>query len=205
MHRYEYPSAENQMLILDLEHRDKLIDYDIEKVNDYEFKGFRRSKAWAEDQHVYFYIKFSHPTKIPTFFHRTPDRRSRMAGLEFDNPNNEPVYVSIGISAVDTEGARKNLETEIGSKTFEQLKFEGEAVWEQQLEKIVIESPNEAYKTNFYTALYHTMIAPNLYQDVDGRYRGMDLEIHQNTNFDYYTVFSLWDTYRAAHPLIHYH
>ena len=201
MHRYEYPSSENQMLIVDLEHRDKLLDFDIKKVNDFEYKGFRRSKAWAEDQHVYFYLKFSHPTKIPTFFHRTPDRRSRMAGLEFDNPNNEPVYVSVGISAVDIEGARKNLETEIGSKTFEQLKIEAGEKWEKQLEKIVVESPNETYKTNFYTALYHTMIAPNLYQDVDGRYRGMDLKVHENTNFDYYTVFSLWDTYRAAHPL----
>lgn len=78
MHRYEYPSSENQMLILDLEHRDQLIDYEIKKVNDYEFKGFRRSKAWAEDQHVYFYIKFSHPTKTPTFF-----TERRTDGLEW--------------------------------------------------------------------------------------------------------------------------
>ena len=201
MHRYEFPSAEKQFLIVDLEHRDKLLDYGIRKVNDYEFQGFRFSEAWASDQKIFFYIKFSHPTKIPTFFHRTPDRRSRMAGLEFDNPNNEPVYVSIGISSVDIEGAKKNLETEIGSKTFEQLKTEANNAWEEQLEKILIESPDPDVKTNFYTALYHTMIAPNLYQDVDGRYRGMDLEIHQTTDFDYYTVFSLWDTYRAVHPL----
>ncbi len=201
MHKYNYPSAENQMLIIDLEHRDQLLDCNIRKVNDYEFKGFRRSKAWAEDQHVYFYLKFSHPTKIPTFFHRTPDRRSRMAGLEFDNPNNEPVYVSIGISAVDTEGARKNLEAEIGTKNFDQLKMETNSIWEAQLEKVVVESENEDHKTNFYTALYHSVIAPNIYQDVDGRYRGMDLAVHQNSTFDYYTVFSLWDTYRAAHPL----
>ena len=90
---------------------------------------------------------------------------------------------------------------EIGINSFEQLKLEAYIIWEKQLEKIIIESPNEDYKSIFYTALYHTMLAPNLYQDVDGRYRGMDLEIHQTTKFDYYTVFSLWDTYRAAHPL----
>ena len=201
MHKYIFPSAENQILIVDLEHRDQLLDYQIRKVNDYEFRGFRRSKAWAEDQHVYFHIKFSHPTKIPTFFHRTPDRRSRMLGVEFDNPQNEPIIVSVGISAVDEKGALLNLESEIGDKSFEAIRSEATNSWENQLEKIVIESTNEDYKTNFYSSLYHTMIAPNLYQDVDGRYRGMDLKVHQNSGFDYYTVFSLWDTYRAAHPL----
>jgi len=201
MHKYIYPSSENQHLILDLEHRDKLLDFKITRVNDYEYKGFRHSEAWAKDQRLYYYIKFSHPTKNPIAFHRTPDRRSRKYGFEFDNPNNEPVYVSIGISAVDEEGAKNNLEAEIGDKSFETIKSEVQQSWEKQLEKIIIESPNNDYKTNFYTALYHTMLAPNLYQDVDGRYRGMDLEVHQTNEFDYYTVFSLWDTYRAAHPL----
>ena len=201
MHKYTYPSSENQKLILDLEHRDQFLDMKVVEVSKYEVKGYRFSKAWAEDQRLYFHIKFSHAIDIPTHFHRDPDRRTRMAGYQFINPLNEPVYVSIGISAVDEEGARKNLEAEIGKKSFEQLKTEADAVWEKQLEKVVIESPNEDYKTIFYSSLYHTMIAPNLYQDVDGRYRGMDLEIHQTTDFDYYTVFSLWDTYRAAHPL----
>ncbi len=201
MHKYTYPSAENQIVIIDLEHRDKLLDYGITKVNDYELKGFRHSDAWAKDQRIFFHIRFSHPTAQPTFFHRTPDRRSRMAGLEFINPNNEPVYVAVGISAVDAEGALKNLEAEVGDKDFETLKNEAETVWEEQLEKIVIETSDQDDMTNFYTAMYHTMLAPNLYHDVDGRYRGMDLEIHQTQDFDYYTVFSLWDTYRATHPL----
>ncbi len=201
MHRYEFPSAEKQFLIIDLEHRDQLLDYELRRINEYEYAGFRFSKAWAEDQRVYFYIRFSHPTKTPTFFHRTPDRRSRMAGLEFDNPNNEPVYASVGISAVDLEGARNNMLTEIGSRSFEEVQTDARAAWEKQLEKIVIETSSEEKKRSFYTSLYHTMLAPNLYQDVDGRYRGMDLEIHETSDFDYYTVFSLWDTYRAAHPL----
>ncbi len=92
------------------------------------------------------------------------------------------------------------MNAEIGNKDFETVKKEAQEYWEKQLEKIVIESNDLDHKTNFYSALYHTMIAPNRYQDVDGRYRGMDLEIH-HADFDYYSVFSLWDTYRAAHPL----
>ncbi|MAT90074.1 MAG: glycosyl hydrolase family 92 [Flavobacteriaceae bacterium] len=201
MHRYRYPSSEAQFLLLDLEHRDKLLDYDIEKLSNYEFQGYRHSEAWATDQRLYFYLKFSHPTKQPTYFHRGTDRRNRMLGVAFDNPNNDPVYVTVGISAVDAAGAKRNAETEIGNKSFETIQKEADSIWERQLEKIIVESPSEAYKTNFYSALYHTMLAPNLYQDVDGRYRGMDLEIHESTDFNYYTVFSLWDTYRATHPL----
>ena len=93
------------------------------------------------------------------------------------------------------------MEAEVLNKDFETVKQEAQQAWESQLEKIVIEGNDLDKKTNFYSALYHTMIAPNIYQDVDGRYRGMDLEIHQTKDFDYYTVFSLWDTYRAAHPL----
>jgi predicted alpha-1,2-mannosidase len=201
MHRYTYPSEENQFLILDLEHRDQFLDMKSNVISKYEVQGYRFSKAWAEDQRVYFYMKFSHPIDIPTHFHRDPDRRTRMSGFQFINPNNEPVYVSIGISAVSEEGARKNLESEIGDRSFDEVRSAAEESWEQHLEKIVIESDNEDHKSIFYTSLYHTMLAPNLYQDVDGQYRGMDMEIHQTHDFDYYTVFSLWDTYRATHPL----
>ena len=202
MHKYSFPSSENQVVILDLLHRDKVLDAKIEKISDTEIQGYRHSEAWAQDQRLYFSIKTSHPFNDML---QSPPIQGMAGGrkiaLEFKNPNNDPIYISIGISAVDEIGAKKNRETEIGSKTFEQLKTEANDVWEKQLEKIVVESTDIDTKTNFYSALYHTMIAPNLYQDVDGRYRGMDLEIHQTTDFDYYTVFSLWDTYRAAHPL----
>ncbi|NCT19127.1 MAG: glycosyl hydrolase family 92 [Flavobacteriaceae bacterium CG2_30_34_30] len=206
MHRYQFPSNENQFLILDLEHRDHLLDHKIQKVNDFSISGYRHSKAWAEDQRLFYFMQFSHPIKNITYaFENTQSSKKnkfkgRKAAIEFDNPNNEPLLVKIGISAVDENGAKNNLLTEIGDKSFKSLQAEAEAIWEQQLKKIVIESEKTDYKTIFYTAMYHAMIAPNLYTDVDGRYRGMDLEIH-NTNFDYYTVFSLWDTYRAAHPL----
>ena len=200
MHKYVYPTADNQYLILDLEHRDKLLSGSIEKVNDYELRGHRFSEAWAKDQRLFFHIKYTHPLLGDIGLSEALSY-GRKAALQFDNPNNEPVYIAIGISAVDAEGAQKNLETEIGEKSFETLREEATKIWEKQLEKIIVESPSKDDKTNFYSALYHTMIAPNLYSDVDGRYRGMDLEIHTAEDFDYYTVFSLWDTYRAAHPL----
>jgi len=204
VHTYAFAKADSlkNYLILDLDHRDEVISTKIDTLSNTELTGHRHSKAWATDQRLFYYIKTSHPF---TYF-KQPTRSiasgiSRKAALKFENPKNEPITVKIGISPVDEAGAKRNLETEIGSKSFEQVKAEAQAVWESQLEKIVIESTNADYKTNFYTALYHTMLAPNMYQDVDGRYRGMDLEIHQADDFEYYTVFSLWDTYRAAHPL----
>ena len=202
MHKYQFPDSENQVVILDLIHRDKVLDAKINRISDRELSGYRFSEAWATDQRLYFSIKTSHP--FNDMLQSPPKKGMKGAqkiALTFENPNNEPVYIKIGISAVDEEGAKNNLESEIGNKTFDQIKKEAQDVWEQQLEKIVIESDNIDYKTNFYTSMYHTMIAPNLYQDVDGRYRGMDLEIHETKDFEYYTVFSLWDTYRAAHPL----
>ncbi|TXE18056.1 glycoside hydrolase family 92 protein [Psychroserpens burtonensis] len=207
IHKYQFPSEQNQFLILDLEHRDQVLEYKIQKVNDSTISGFRHSKAWATDQRLFYTIQFSLPIKNITYEENgTPISKnykyqSKKAAIEFDNPNNNPVYIKIGISAVDDAGAAKNLQEEIGNKSFDQIKKEAQNVWETQLNKIVVESPNDDYKTNFYTALYHTMLAPNLYQDVDGRYRGMDLEITETKDFEYYTVFSLWDTYRAAHPL----
>ncbi len=196
IHQYQYPSSENQVLILDMHHRDEVLDAKIQMVSETEISGYRHSKAWATDQRLFYHIQFSHALKG----NPVKDDMHRMA-FQFDNPNNEPVFVKVGISAVDETGAKKNLEKEIGNKTFDEIKKEAQSTWETQLEKIVVESNDNDYKTNFYTAMYHAMIAPNLYQDVDGRYRGMDLEIHQTKDFDYYTVFSLWDTYRATHPL----
>lgn len=198
IHKYQFPSSGNQYLILDLEHRDMLLDHKLEWIDKDRFQGYRFSKAWAADQRLYFSATFSKPISDVVY---NSEKNPTKAAIKFENPNNDPVYVNIGISAVDEEGAKNNIETEIGDKTFDQVKTDAQNTWEKQLEKIVVESSNSDYKTNFYTALYHTMIAPNLYQDADGRYRGMDMKIHQTKNFDYYTVFSLWDTYRAAHPL----
>ena len=202
IHKYQFSSAENQYVILDLVHRDKVLDAKIEKISETEIVGYRYSEAWAKDQRLFFAIKTSHP--FNDMLQSPPDFEipgARRTSLSFINPNNEPVIIKVGISAVDIDGARKNLEAEVLNKDFETVKSEAQNTWEIQLEKIVIESDDIDKKTNFYSALYHTMLAPQLYQDVDGRYRGMDLKIHETKDFDYYSVFSLWDTYRAAHPL----
>ena len=208
IHKYQFPSAENQYVVLDLAHRDKLLDYKINQLNDTEINGLRHSSAWAKDQRLFYHIKFSHPIKEIVYddsegvaVSKNYKFESKKAIIQFENPNNEPILIKTGISAVDEAGAYKNLKAEVLNKDFETVKQEAQQAWESQLEKIVIESDDLDKKTNFYSALYHTMIAPNIYQDVDGRYRGMDLEIHETKDFDYYTVFSLWDTYRAAHPL----
>ncbi|RAJ18194.1 GH92 family glycosyl hydrolase [Olleya aquimaris] len=202
IHKYVYPSSDNQFAIVDLVHRDKVLDAKFEKISDTEIVGYRFSDAWAKDQRLFFVIKTSHTFKDVL---QSPPKKglkgAKKIALQFQNPNNEPVYIKIGISAVDIEGARKNLKEEIGEQSFDAVKKSAQDLWEKQLEKIVVESDNEDYKTNFYTSMYHVALAPNLYQDVDGRYRGMDMEIHQTKDFDYYTVFSLWDTYRATHPL----
>ncbi len=206
VHKYQFPSSENQIVILDLEHRDELLSHSInvDILSNNAISGYRNSKAWAENQKLYYYIKFSHPFNVDmkesTFRIGYNNERTK-AFVRLRNPNNEPVTIKIGISPVDAEGAKKNLEAEIGAKSFEEIKAIAQDAWESQLEKIVIESKNKDYKSIFYTSLYHTMLAPNIYQDVDGRYRGMDLKIHETQDFEYYTVFSLWDTYRAAHPL----
>tara|TARA_R110001599_G_scaffold234685_2_gene433842 strand:- start:5209 stop:8133 length:2925 start_codon:yes stop_codon:yes gene_type:complete len=201
IHKYQFAEGSKQIIILDLEHRDEVLDSKLTINSKTEISGYRFSKAWATDQRLFFDMLFSKPFTNVTFLEDKKEGKKVKAAFEFDNTTGNEINVTIGISPVDEEGAIHNWQLEIGNKTFEKIKKETQDIWEQQLEKIVIESEDFDYKTNFYTALYHTMIAPNLYQDVDGRYRGMDMKIHETKEFNYYTVFSLWDTYRAAHPL----
>lgn len=201
IHKYQFPKDSKQVVIIDLEHRDEVLDSKINVYSSTEIGGHRHSKAWATSQYLFFNLHFSRPFKNMTFLNDKGEGKNVKAAFEFDNTQGNELEIKIGISPVDEEGARKNYRTEIENKSFDEIKKEAQDIWETQLEKIVVESDNKDYLTNFYTSMYHTMIAPNLYQDVDGRYRGMDLKVHQNTNFEYYTVFSLWDTYRATHPL----
>lgn len=201
IHKYNFPKDSKQIVIIDLEHRDEVLDSKINVYSNTEIGGHRHSKAWATNQYLFFNLHFSRPFTNMTFLNDKGEGKNVKAAFEFDNSESSTLEIKIGISPVDEEGARKNYRAEIENKSFDQIKTEAQESWETQLEKIIVESNNKDYLTNFYTSLYHTMIAPNLYQDVDGRYRGMDLKVHQNTNFEYYTVFSLWDTYRATHPL----
>jgi len=204
-HKYTFPKNDKGNILIDLEHRDKVINSGITKVSDTEIEGFRLSKAWAEEQHVYFVIQFSQPFQKMEV--ETEGKAEVVAGenikanLEFDLKNNKEILVRVGISSVSIEGARKNLEKEINHWDFEKTKKTTQEKWTKALSKIDIEGGTDDQKTVFYTALYHTMIAPNLFMDVDGKYRGTDLKIHQAKDYTHYTIFSLWDTYRATHPL----
>jgi predicted alpha-1,2-mannosidase len=201
IHKYQFPKNSKQIIILDLAHRDEVLNSKVHIIDNQSIEGFRHSKAWATNQQLFYAIHFSKPFLKVTYLKENSEGKSVKAAFEFDINSGNTIDVKIGISAVDVEGAKMNLKKEIGHKTFEEVKNEAQQIWENQLNKIVIEDENDNQKINFYTSLYHTMIAPNLYQDIDGRYRGIDLEIHKKTDFEYYTVFSLWDTYRAAHPL----
>jgi predicted alpha-1,2-mannosidase len=209
-HQYHFPQSTHSYVVLDLVHRDPVLDASIQFISDRVISGHRRSKAWAEDQVIYFYLEFSQPFKECGTYSEGkwrgggfreiehPDLRSYFA---FDTDGEIPLLIKIGISAVDIEGARKNLYSEIPDWGFEKTKMEVQSAWEKALNKIQISDNRDSLKTIFYTALYHTMIHPNIFVDVDGRYRGMDKKIHQAQNHTPYTVFSLWDTYRALHPL----
>jgi predicted alpha-1,2-mannosidase len=214
-HRYTFENVENAHVIIDLEHRDKLLDANLEFVNDSTVQGFRRSKSWAEDQHVFFYAVFNKKfdaSLVVEEYNISPDTTMKLAtrgALKFDLNEGEELLVKVGISAVDLEGAKKNLEAEISGWDFDRVRTESNQAWNKELAKIDVEGAEDD-KVIFYSALYHTMIAPNLFSDVDGRYRKMLRKdsVQQKTRIgqlpegeNQYTVFSLWDTYRAAHPL----
>lgn len=209
MHHYTFNKPGLNNVILDLVHRDEVLESSLKIENDHTISGLRRSKAWASNQYVYFVIEFSRPFIKKGIWENdtavlTPktftEGKSIKAYFTFDTKTNKDLYIKIGISAVDAEGARKNLESEIPGWDFNNVKKAGEQKWNENLSSILVKG-DEAKKTIFYTSLYHTAIVPNVYMDADHRYRGMDNEIHVAEGFTYYSVFSLWDTYRAAHPL----
>jgi predicted alpha-1,2-mannosidase len=209
LHRYSFPATDEANIILDLTHRDEVLDSGLQITGATTISGWRRSKAWAKDQIVYFAIELSHPMTsfgiaiddklVPNL--REARGRNIKAYFRFDTRRAPQVLVRVGISAVDTNGAWLNLAAELNNKSFETVKAEAAAEWNKELGKITVSGGSRAQLTSFYTALYHAMLAPNLFMDVDGRYRGRDLEIHKAEDFTNYTVFSLWDTFRAAHPL----
>ena len=201
IHQYTFKKGAKQILILDLEHRDKVLDSKIDAVSETEIQGYRHSKAWAEDQRLFYNIEFSKPYTKVTYLNNVTKGEKVKAAFEFNTNDSDLLEVRIGISAVNEAGAKENRVKEIGGKTFNEVKEIANNTWEKQLNKITVSTQDKNKKTIFYTSLYHTMLAPNIYQDINGNYRGMDLNIHQNKSHTNYTVFSLWDTYRATHPL----
>ena len=198
MHRHALPSGAPAHVVLDLEHRDRLLESSIEVVNDQEVVGVRRSSSWARDQVVYFVIRFSQP------FERAPVAGSdpqRKAAFSFGSAGGE-LLVKVAISAVSVDGARRNLDAELPGWDFDAVRHAADAAWERELSKIRVSGGTQDQMVTFYTAMYHAMLAPNVYMDVDGQYRGRDFKVRRAEGFTYYTVFSLWDTFRALHPLL---
>jgi predicted alpha-1,2-mannosidase len=223
-HQYDFHDADTAHVLLDLV--SNIYDYDEKNVwtflrveNDTLVTGYRQTKGWARTRLVYFAIAFSEPIANyghekydkPNYngFYRRFDEKTNfpeMAGedirawFDFDLDGKQ-LGVKVALSSVSTAGATLNLQTELPHWKFEETKAQAADHWNRELNKIQVEMVKEADLTTFYTALYHSMLSPIIYEDVDGKYRGLDQNIHESTGFTNYTIFSLWDTYRALHPL----
>ena len=231
IHKYTYPQGETQKLIVDLNHC--LYNYDgkvlwasLRMENPYTLTGYRITNGWARENYVYFAIHFSKPVahygyqdfgkqNYHGFWrrfdlnHDFPEMAGRkvVAWIEFEQDDDPELEVQVGLSAVSTKGAELNWATEtetneVVTLSFEELCRRTKQAWNERLGIYEAEGTPDQLAM-FYTSLYHTMINPSIYQDVDGKYRGVDHNIHQNLEgYTNYTIFSLWDTYRAEHPLL---
>lgn len=211
IHRYTFPSNPSSGFIVDMDYsiqRQKNLEMDLEVLSDTELCGSKVTKYWAFEQKVYFYAKFSKPFTYTIISDTLSDKNGNSfprckALLQFATTKDEKVMVKVGISAVDVEGAKKNVLVEIPDWNFDKVKGDAYSAWNDYLSKIAVTTSDKDKKAIFYTAMYHTAVSPNLFTDVDGRYLGMDLKIHQgNSEKPVYTIFSLWDTFRALHPLL---
>lgn len=213
-HRYTFPKSDEANIILDLKWRDKVLDSELKIVSNRRIEGFRRSSSWAKDQVVYFVAEFSKPFKNDPYYAPIyvdddgssasfPSHRGKYikSVFKFSVEKDEQVLLKVGISPVSIEGARKNLEAEIPDWNFEKVRADAKAKWNKELSQIEVSGGTEDQMKIFYTALYHTKLQPNIFQDVDGKYLGLDKKIHDAPKDTNYTIFSLWDTFRAAHPL----
>ncbi len=205
VHEYIFNKKDTSNIIIDLKHRDKLLDFSLKAINSKEIEGYRISKAWAEEQHLYFVIQSNEEfdfKQLPKKFEKLMlNDRPKGAKVALRFKTEEKIMLKVGISAVSIEGARANLEAEAPHWDFDKYVADAKTTWTKALDKINVAGGSEDQQEIFYTALYHTMIAPNVFSDVVGKYRGTDLKIHQSEDGPVYTVFSLWDTFRATHPL----
>ncbi len=210
MHEYGYDATATEgKVLLDLQHRDEVLASSLEIVNNTTVRGMRRSRSWARDQVVYFWLQFDQPfdeSGIALDDQLKPGLLSASGKnikscFRFPLMNDKQVKIRIGISGVSMENARQNLEAEIPGWDFGALQQEAGSDWNRELGKIEVRGGSRDQQVAFYTALYHTMLAPNVYTDVNGEYRGTDGQVHTADRFTNYSVFSLWDTHRALHPL----
>lgn len=197
-HRYSFPAdATKGYIALNLAQGigwDKMTSCKFKQESDKIITGFRMSEGWAKDQRVYFVAEFSEPVQLE-------ENERDTIGIFSVASTSQPLLVKVGISAVSVENARENLQQELPGWNFASVVAKANADWNRELSKIAIKTQDERAKRIFYTALYHTMIAPSVFSDVNGEYRGADGKTHKG-DFTDYTTFSLWDTYRAAFPLM---
>lgn len=210
--RYTFPEAD-AAIFLNLR---KAMNWDftndtrIEVVDSVTIQGYRFSDGWARDQHIYFRTRFSKPfasVQLDTAAVIKDGKRigsSAIARFDFHTSAGEQILVTTAISGVSMEGAARNLAAEAPADDFDKYLAATRKNWNEQLSKVEIKSNDIDEKVKFYTALYHSMLAPTIYSDVDGAYYGPDKQVHQADGWTNYSTFSLWDTYRAAHPLYTY-
>ncbi|MCX6219365.1 MAG: GH92 family glycosyl hydrolase [Bacteroidia bacterium] len=208
-HRYTFPKSDSSRVIIDLAHPNGAEDLIITKVSDHEIEGLRRSHGWAWDQYVYFVAQFSKPFKSFEIAKNDSLLGNQITGrgknikavATFSTKENEAVLVKVGLSAVSCEGARMNLLAEVPDWNFDEVAGLAGKAWNKELSCIEVSGGTKNDITQFYTSMYRICISPNLFMDVDGHYRGVDHQVHLAKGFENYTVFSLWDTFRAFHPL----
>lgn len=225
VHRYTFPQDKQGRIVLDLNHG--IYNYDgktlwasLRVENDTLLTGYRITNGWARTNYTYFAISLSQPIKNYGYKdhqrilyngwwrkfpvnHNFPEMAGRklVSYFEFDTEKNSELVVKVALSATSTEGALKNLRAEAAGKSFDKMVAEAAESWNRELASIEMQGTDDQ-RAMFYTSYYHTMINPSVYMDVDGKYRGLDQNIHQANGFTNYTIFSLWDTYRAEHPLL---
>ena len=224
VHQYTFPASDQSHIILDLvsgiyNYEEKNVWTFIRVENDTLVTGYRQTNGWARTRTVYFAMTFSKPffqygskefSKMPYrgFWGKFDQRKNfpEIAGkqlrmyFDFKTTEGEKIKIKFALSPVSTTGALLNLRTETPGWDFEKIKLHAQESWNKELNKIVIEGTKEE-KQNFYTAMYHAFISPTTYMDVDGHYKGLDQNVQLAKGFTNYTTFSLWDTYRALHPL----
>ena len=210
--KYTFPKSNNSVIVLNLGHSlnwDKTTKDSLKILNDNTIAGYRFSTGWAKDQRVFFAAKFSKPFKSYLIYidNKIENNEKASTGkyvigvFKFITKPGEVIYVKTGISSASAEGAMENLDKEIPGWNFSKVKYAAADSWRKELSKIKIETPDKDLEKTFYTALYHTMIEPSLFSDIDGKFKGADGKVHKAKGYNQYTVFSLWDTFRAEHPL----
>ena len=225
VHRYTYPENGERHLVMDLSHglynyEGKTLWASVRMVGDSLLTGYRITQGWAREHYTYFAVRFSRPVRdygceetvrspYRGFWRKfdTGHHFPEMAGrglscwFDFDGENTHELVVYVALSATSVEGALKNLHAESDGRSFDAIRADAVARWDRELGKIQAKGTPDELRM-LYTSLYHTMINPSVYCDVDGAYRGLDGSVHQADGWTNYTVFSLWDTYRAEHPLL---